>query len=78
MDPKVAQSALNGNHYSRGIKALSLLSEVMFSLLWEEFLDNVSINKNKQFLDAINHMNVACERINGGLFKNLVQDVKDK
>jgi hypothetical protein len=42
MDPKVAQSALNGNHYSRGIEALSLLSEVMFSLLWEELIDNVS------------------------------------
>ena len=39
MGPHSAESALNGNHYSRAVRVIGMLCEVMQTLQWRAFFD---------------------------------------
>lgn len=39
MDPHSAESALNGNHYARAVRAIGMFCEVMQTLQWKAFVD---------------------------------------
>lgn len=52
--PKIVQSILKGSHYSRALRGLSLLEEVMHQLLWKQFLQQQgdSLNLTKLFSEV--------------------------
>lgn len=59
MGPRSAESALNGNHCARAVRAIGMFCEVMQTLQWKAFLDQCDKTEYSELFSVIKRLQLS-------------------